>query len=300
MHTFVAVAVDGFEPLFPFLKIANESGHATHEPNCCFEPAPVDAVCLKGSDLVDVLSSLFLDVDVCTCIFDFLRLGFLQAGSCSIILHHVAEDVDVSHGICNQSCLTQLCICGSVLALYDSAVFHIDPVKSNFCGVIVNLRLQHPSNCTFNVSPVAILSSPGNRGINLIDSLSVSSVHLEVLPRQLCHALVLVVIVVEGNVETMFLGPMTQLSANSVCSSNDGKMLKASCKWLTIHFCSSIAQEAVLDSVSLDDQVDGFNVPEPAALRGDFDCSDGSLDSEDEVYQGEANVSNERFAYPDD
>ena len=58
---------------------------------------------------------------------------------------------------------------------------------------------------------------------------------------------------------------------------------------------------AELELQSGDDQVMAFKEPELVALRGDFDCSDGSLESEDEsMYQDEVDVSNECFAFPDD
>ena len=107
-----------------------------------------------------------------------------------------------------------------------------------------------------------------------------------------------VVVAVEGNVETMFFSIVMQLKAKRCCSSIEGHLLKASCKWLSIPFCSSEAKVAELELQSVDDQVVAFKEPEPVALRGDFDCSDGSLASKDEHYQEWCNVSNETFSYP--
>ena len=167
--------------------------------------------------------------------------------------------------------------------------------------MIVDLRLQHLSTCTFNVMPVALLTRPGSSAINLIDNLSISSLHFEVLPRQLCQALGPVVVAVEGNVETMFFSSVIQLSANGICSSNEGHNLKASCKWLSIPFYASDAKEAELVIMSVEDQFVALNEPQPVAPRGNWDCSDGSIESEDDfLLLGEVDVSCERFSFPAD
>ena len=92
-----------------------------------------------------------------------------------------------------------------------------------------------------------------------------------------------VVVAGEGNVETMLFSLVMRLKAKRCCSSYEGHLLKASCKWLSIPFCSSEAKVAELELQSVDDQVVAFKEPELVALRGGFDCSDGSLESEYEL-----------------
>ena len=79
-------------------RVCHEGFNLLLEPYSSYEPVPVNASCLKGSDFVNSIHRLFLDLDVCTCIYDVLRAGFVQAGSLNVLMLHVVEDVDVFLG----------------------------------------------------------------------------------------------------------------------------------------------------------------------------------------------------------
>jgi hypothetical protein len=264
--------------------------HCYNEPSS-FEPLPPGARLLSCDGVNRLLTRLQLLEGAVTSTFDLMRLGFLQVGSIGSLYPTVSEDVAVSHGLAYHDCRTKSAISGSFLAFFQSAAAHFDPTKS-WPDELAALRLQHPSICTFDVSPLALLCDIEVAKNHLIERVNPYSFFVELRPRQFSETFVPAVITVDGNVEEMFFSSDMHLTATYDDSSMDGRLVLACCSWLSIDSLPKKRIEEVkpLNDLGLnqtllqpvDDQVDAFFKSDQVSLKDDFDCSDASLESEGE------------------